>query len=105
MPDRLSAASLVISRAGASTISELVAAKRPAILVPYPHATDDHQTANAVAITSSSAGLCISEDKFTIERLKLKIQQLIENPSLLNDAADNIKDLYKFKQNHLYSWI
>lgn len=96
MPDRLSAASLVISRAGASTISELVAAKRPAILVPYPHATDDHQTANAVAITSSSAGWCISEDKFTIERLKLKIQQLIENPSLLNDAADNIKDLYKF---------
>ena len=96
MPDRLSAASLVISRAGASTISELVAAKRPAILVPYPHATDDHQTATAVAITSSSAGWCISEDKFTIERLKLKIQQLIEKPSLLNDAADNIKDLYKF---------
>ena len=47
MPDRLADAHLVIGRAGASTIAELTAAGRPAILVPLPIATDDHQTANA----------------------------------------------------------
>jgi UDP-N-acetylglucosamine--N-acetylmuramyl-(pentapeptide) pyrophosphoryl-undecaprenol N-acetylglucosamine transferase len=47
MPDKLADAHLVIGRAGASTIAELTAAGRPAILIPLPIATDDHQTANA----------------------------------------------------------
>ncbi|MEO7257907.1 MAG: UDP-N-acetylglucosamine--N-acetylmuramyl-(pentapeptide) pyrophosphoryl-undecaprenol N-acetylglucosamine transferase, partial [Sphingomicrobium sp.] len=47
MPDKLAEAHLVIGRAGASTLAELTAAGRPAILIPYPSATDDHQTVNA----------------------------------------------------------
>jgi len=95
MPELLSAANLVIARAGASTISELVAAKRPAILVPYPHATDDHQTANASAITSSGASWCIPEYNFTAKLLARKIQELMDNPNLLADAAAKSKCLYK----------
>jgi len=55
MPERLAVAHLAITRAGASTVSELCAAGRPAILVPYPHAADDHQTANARAIERAGA--------------------------------------------------
>ncbi|MEO7276506.1 MAG: UDP-N-acetylglucosamine--N-acetylmuramyl-(pentapeptide) pyrophosphoryl-undecaprenol N-acetylglucosamine transferase, partial [Sphingomicrobium sp.] len=53
MPAKLADAHLVIGRAGASTISELTASGRPAILIPYPSATDDHQTANAREMTDA----------------------------------------------------
>ena len=53
MPDKLAEAHLVIARAGASTIAELTAAGRPAILIPFPSATDDHQTANAREMTKA----------------------------------------------------
>jgi UDP-N-acetylglucosamine--N-acetylmuramyl-(pentapeptide) pyrophosphoryl-undecaprenol N-acetylglucosamine transferase len=49
MDDKLGECHLMIGRAGASTIAELTAAGRPAILVPLPIATDDHQTANAAS--------------------------------------------------------
>ena len=53
---RLARAHLVICRAGASTVAELAAIGRPAILVPYPYATDDHQTANARAFANAGGG-------------------------------------------------
>jgi UDP-N-acetylglucosamine--N-acetylmuramyl-(pentapeptide) pyrophosphoryl-undecaprenol N-acetylglucosamine transferase len=56
VPERLARAHLVICRAGASTVSELAAVGRPALLVPYPYATDDHQTANARAFADAGAG-------------------------------------------------
>src|SRR5262249_34186609 len=56
VPARLARAQLLICRAGASTVAELAAAGRPAILVPYPHAADDHQTANAAAFAGAGAG-------------------------------------------------
>jgi UDP-N-acetylglucosamine--N-acetylmuramyl-(pentapeptide) pyrophosphoryl-undecaprenol N-acetylglucosamine transferase len=55
MPARLAAADLVVCRAGASTIAELCAAGRPAILAPYPHATDDHQRHNAESLARAGA--------------------------------------------------
>ncbi len=51
VPERLARAHLVICRAGASTVAELAAVGRPALLIPYPFATDDHQTANARAFS------------------------------------------------------
>ncbi len=56
VPERLARAQLAICRAGASTVAELAAIGRPALLVPYPHATDDHQAANARAFASAGAG-------------------------------------------------
>ena len=55
MPERLADSHLVICRAGASTVAELAAAGRPAILVPFPTATDDHQSANARALRGANS--------------------------------------------------
>ena len=61
MPEKLADAHLVIGRAGASTIAELSAAGRPAILIPYPAATDDHQTANAREMTEAGGARTIQQ--------------------------------------------
>ncbi len=61
VPERLARAQLVICRAGASTVAELAAIGRPALLVPYPHATDDHQAANARAFAEAGAGWVIPQ--------------------------------------------
>src|SRR3954468_2648501 len=65
MPDKLADAHLVIGRAGASTIAELTAAGRPAILIPFPAATDDHQTANAREMTRVGGARTIQQTGFT----------------------------------------
>ena len=95
MDKRLSEANLVISRAGASTISELIAAKRPAILVPYPNATDDHQTANANAVVACGSSWCVQEPAFTVEKVKNHISTFLENPRLLVKAANNAEFMRK----------
>ncbi len=84
---RLAAAHLVVARAGASTIAEIAAAGRPAILVPYPHATDDHQSANANAFAASGAGWPMPEPGFTPEALAARVTSLAETPALLAEAA------------------
>jgi UDP-N-acetylglucosamine--N-acetylmuramyl-(pentapeptide) pyrophosphoryl-undecaprenol N-acetylglucosamine transferase len=61
VPERLARAQLVICRAGASTVAELAATGRPALLVPYPHATDDHQAMNARAVADAGAGWLIPQ--------------------------------------------
>ena len=76
-------AHLVISRAGAATTAELLTAGRPAILVPYPHATDDHQTANANYVASIGAGWQIAQTDFTPEVLADHLQDLMEHADLL----------------------
>ena len=60
---------LVIARAGASTIAELLAAGRPSILVPYPHAMDNHQTENATAIQTLGGCWLLNESEFTVKTL------------------------------------
>lgn len=69
MPALLSAAHFCITRAGASTVAELTVAGRPSLLVPYRHATDDHQTANARMIVAAGGALAMTEDDFTPERV------------------------------------
>jgi len=62
MPARLAAAHVVIARAGASTIAELAVSGRPAVLIPYPSATDDHQTANARAMEQAGGAALVPEN-------------------------------------------
>jgi UDP-N-acetylglucosamine--N-acetylmuramyl-(pentapeptide) pyrophosphoryl-undecaprenol N-acetylglucosamine transferase len=87
MPEKLAEAHLVIGRAGASTIAELTAAGRPAILVPFAAATDDHQTANAREMVQAGGARAIQEENFTPDVLARQIEALSLDPVALNNAA------------------
>ena len=87
LPQRIAAAHLVIGRAGASTVAELATIGRPAILVPYPHAADDHQTANARSFAASGACIVIAHADFTAEVLAGHLSALFDQPQRLADMA------------------
>jgi UDP-N-acetylglucosamine--N-acetylmuramyl-(pentapeptide) pyrophosphoryl-undecaprenol N-acetylglucosamine transferase len=87
LPDRLAWSHLVIGRAGASTIAELTAAGRPAILVPLPSATDDHQTANAREMAKVGGARMISQKQFSPVELAKQMQKLGLEPEALAKAA------------------
>lgn len=87
LPDRLSWSHLVIGRAGASTIAELTAAGRPAILIPLPSATDDHQTANVREMVEAGGARAINERIFTPVELAKQMQKLGLDPAALANAA------------------
>ena len=84
---RLADAHLFIGRAGASTIAELTAVGRPAILVPLPIATDDHQAANAREIVKAGGARSIRQHKFTAKELAKQIQAMAQHPETLATAA------------------
>jgi UDP-N-acetylglucosamine--N-acetylmuramyl-(pentapeptide) pyrophosphoryl-undecaprenol N-acetylglucosamine transferase len=88
MPERLRSAHLVVCRSGASTVAELTAAGRPAILIPYPFATDDHQTANARALDSAGAAWLMPEAATTPAMLADRLAALAADPERLGRAAD-----------------
>jgi UDP-N-acetylglucosamine--N-acetylmuramyl-(pentapeptide) pyrophosphoryl-undecaprenol N-acetylglucosamine transferase len=73
MPQQLEAADLVVCRAGATTLAELAAAGRPAILVPFPFAADDHQRANAVAVRDAGAAVVVEDQEFDGARCAAEI--------------------------------
>lgn len=87
LPEHLAWAHLVIARAGASTIAELTAAGRPAILVPLPTATDDHQTDNAREIAEAGGARVIAQSQFTPVELAKQMQKLGLDPEALQNAA------------------
>ncbi|MCB2082596.1 MAG: undecaprenyldiphospho-muramoylpentapeptide beta-N-acetylglucosaminyltransferase [Sphingomonadaceae bacterium] len=87
MEARLADAHLFIGRAGASTIAELTAVGRPAILIPLPIATDDHQAANAREVAKKGGARMIRQEKFTGKELAKQIQALAQNPQSLATAA------------------
>jgi UDP-N-acetylglucosamine--N-acetylmuramyl-(pentapeptide) pyrophosphoryl-undecaprenol N-acetylglucosamine transferase len=87
MPERLAAAQLVISRSGASSVAELGVAGRPAILAPYPFATDDHQTANAEAFARNGAASIIAQRAFTPILLAERLSAALADPQALAHAA------------------
>lgn len=84
---RLAAAHLVIARAGASTIAELAAAGRPAVLVPLPGAIDDHQTANARALADAGGAWVMPQASLTADALRGRIEVLLSDPAGLARAA------------------
>ncbi len=87
MAVRLADAHLFIGRAGASTIAELTAVGRPAILIPLPIATDDHQAANAREISKAGGARMIRQDKFGPKELAKQIRVLADDPEGLANAA------------------
>lgn len=87
MAARLADAHLFIGRAGASTLAELTAVGRPAILVPLPIATDDHQAANVREIVKAGGARAIRQHNFTPAELAKQIQALAQHPETLANAA------------------
>ncbi len=87
LPARLALTHLVIARAGASTVAELTVAGRPAILVPLPIATDDHQTANAREMVAAGGARSIPQSRFTPIELGKQMQKLGLEPEALANAA------------------
>ena len=88
LPARMAAAQLVISRSGASTVAELSAIGRPAILVPLPHALDQDQFENAGVLAESGGAIRIEQRDFTPERLALEITTLFSDPVRLARMAE-----------------
>ncbi len=93
VPARLAITHLLVSRAGASTVSEAAVAGRPALLIPYPHATDDHQTANAKAFVDPGGGWLMQQTEFTPDAVAALLQSLIADPSKLSAAAAGAHDV------------
>lgn len=80
VPERLAACQLVISRAGASSIAEIAAIGRPAIIIPYAAAADDHQAANARVLAEAGGAFCIREQELTAGRLAGHIAAILGDP-------------------------
>ncbi len=87
LPRHLGAAHLLIGRAGASTVFELAMAGRPGLLIPYPHAADDHQRANAEAFAVAGAGWVLPEAGTDAETLSQELSRLLQSATLLPEAA------------------
>ncbi len=83
------AADLVISRAGAGTIAELCAVKKPAILVPSPNVAEDHQTKNAIALVENNAAIMVGDAVAELELIDIALL-LIDNKDKCKSLADNI---------------
>lgn len=83
MPLLLSAADVVVCRAGGSTVAELSAVGVPAILVPLPIAPDDHQTANARPLVDRGGAVLVPDRDFTAERLAVELDRLLGDPGRL----------------------
>jgi UDP-N-acetylglucosamine--N-acetylmuramyl-(pentapeptide) pyrophosphoryl-undecaprenol N-acetylglucosamine transferase len=105
LPARIAASHLVVSRSGASSVAELSAIGRPAILVPLPHALDQDQSANAGVLERAGGAVRLPQDAFTPDRLAAEISALAAAPQRLAamaraakslgrlDAADRLADL------------
>jgi len=73
----LAAADVVVARAGAATLAELTAVGRAAVLVPYPHAADDHQARNAEALARAGGAVCVRQEAADPARLATEIERLL----------------------------
>ena len=105
LPSRVAEGHLVIARSGASTVAEIAAIGRPAILVPLPNALDQDQLANASALAAAGGALLIREPEFIPERVAAEISRLVAEPATLSlmaasarrmgrlDAAERLADL------------
>jgi UDP-N-acetylglucosamine--N-acetylmuramyl-(pentapeptide) pyrophosphoryl-undecaprenol N-acetylglucosamine transferase len=85
-------ADIVLCRSGAMTVAELAAAGIGAVLVPFPYATDDHQTANAAYLADRSAAILVPEKECTVSRLEEIIGQLTQNREAVLQMAHHARE-------------
>jgi UDP-N-acetylglucosamine--N-acetylmuramyl-(pentapeptide) pyrophosphoryl-undecaprenol N-acetylglucosamine transferase len=95
MPEAYAVADLVISRAGATTLAELTAVGRPAILIPYPYAAGHHQELNAQRLSEMGAARVILDDELDGEILARHIRELFENTGIRNEMQKTSRSIGK----------
>jgi UDP-N-acetylglucosamine--N-acetylmuramyl-(pentapeptide) pyrophosphoryl-undecaprenol N-acetylglucosamine transferase len=93
MPARLEAADLVVCRAGATTLAELAAAGRPAILVPFPFAADDHQRHNAEAVADAGAARVVMDADLSGELITILVGELTGRDGTLAEMGESARKL------------
>ena len=89
--EQYAAADLIISRSGATTVAEIKAAGRAAILIPFPFATDDHQMKNALAMADEKAAVVISNSDLNGRRLADAIMEFLRHPKQLQEMETNAR--------------
>lgn len=93
MPRRFEAADLVLARSGASTVAELAAAGKPAVLIPFPQAADDHQRRNAEVMADAGAAALLLEAELTPQALLGTLTRLLRDPARLQEMSANARSL------------
>ncbi len=93
MPRQFEAADLVLARSGASTVAELAAAGKPAVLIPLPTAADDHQRKNADVMAQAGAARILPESDLTPDQLEGTLADLLAAPGDLRRMAQNARTL------------
>jgi UDP-N-acetylglucosamine--N-acetylmuramyl-(pentapeptide) pyrophosphoryl-undecaprenol N-acetylglucosamine transferase len=93
MPASFAASDLVVCRAGASTVAELAAAGRPAVLVPFPGAADDHQRKNALAMARRGAALMLEQEQTCGRDLAAELLRLADDRTELQRMAEAAKSM------------
>ena len=103
--DKIANSQLVISRAGASTLSEIAVIGRPSILVPYPSAKDDHQSSNAFAMQNAGASIVVSQENFSPETLSRILEEFFCNPASAQKMADSAINFSKPKASENFGLL
>lgn len=81
-------ADLVVCRAGATTLAELSLSRKPAVLIPFPHAADNHQEVNARALVEVGAAIMIRQSELSAERLSDELSSILEDPERMASMAE-----------------
>lgn len=100
MDQRYLWADLVICRSGASTVAELAAVRKPAILIPLPTAADDHQRKNAESLVAMDAALLLPQSDLSPERLKQEILKIKNDSQKRQAMRENLRRFHKPKAAH-----
>lgn len=100
VPARLATTHLVIARSGASTVAELTASGRPAILVPLPTAMDNHQMMNAMALEEAGGAWVMPQGGFTPETLAARLEAFLTLPTTLSKAATAARSMGRTDAAH-----
>ena len=93
VPQRMAAAHLIVSRAGASSVAEILTVARPALLIPYAHAADDHQRANAARLAAAGAAELLLEDGLSPAVLAERLAVCLGDAARLTDMAARARRL------------
>ncbi len=100
MQSAIANADLVIGRSGASAVSEICAVGRPSVLIPYPHASGDHQRVNAESLVRAGAAVCLTFAEASPARIAAEISALLDSPMRLSEMAEHAAALGRPEAAH-----